>query len=269
MPDDVQPPLEPRDDAMDEDETPAVPPVQPSLTGLERLRSALRRPGRSQAVVAVLLGVMGFGAVTQVQTNQADDSYTGYREQDLIDVLSGLAGTTRRAQDEVDRLEAARRQLESDTNAQRTAVEQARTESETLAVLAGLAKVSGPGVRITVTEDTGRVKASTFYDMIQELRNAGAEAMQVNGSVRVVAQTSVTDATGGLSIDGKTLTSPFVVDVIGDPSALSGAISFRDGPRSDLQADGATVDVQEQTSLEIDTVRQAAQPEFAAPDDAP
>lgn len=237
-------------------------------TGRARLLAALRRPGRAQVVVAVLLAAMGFGAVTQVQQTQSTDSYAGYREQDLIAVLSGLAGTTRRAQDEVDRLEAARRQLETDTTAQRTALDQARQESETLSILAGLVRVSGPGIRITITETSGKVKAATFYDMIQELRNAGAEAMQVNGAVRVVAQTSVTDTTGGLIIDGKRLTAPFVVDVIGDPSSLSGAIFFREGPRFDLNADGAEVKVDEQTSLDIDTLRTATDPDFAAPSDA-
>lgn len=261
-------PAEPAESAASDPRGEESATEQTPQTGRGRLVAALRRPGRAQAVVAVLLAAMGFGAVTQVQQNQSSDSYAGYREQDLIDVLSGLAGTTRRAQDEIDRLEAAKRQLETDTTAQRTALQQARQENETLSVLAGLVPVSGPGIRVTITEVSGKVKASTFYDMIQELRNAGAEAMQVNGSVRVIASTSVTDTTGGLIIDGKRLTAPFVVDVIGDPSSLNGAIYFREGPRDDLDADGAQVKVDEQTSLDIDTVRSATEPDFAAPADA-
>ena len=41
-----------------------------------------------------------------------------------------------------------------------------------------------------------------MLDTVEELRTAGAEAMQINGQVRVVAQTSFEDAVGGFSVDG-------------------------------------------------------------------
>src|SRR5262245_33382052 len=66
----------------------------------ERLRSALFRPSRGQVIVGVLLAVLGFAAITQVRTNTTDNTYAGYREQDLVDVLSGLSDTSERAQNE-------------------------------------------------------------------------------------------------------------------------------------------------------------------------
>lgn len=246
----------------------ASAPDQPAPTGRDRLLQALRRPARSQLIVAVLLAAMGFAAVTQVRSNEDDTTYAGYREQDLIDVLSGLAGTSQRARAELNRLEAARRQLESDTSAQQAALEQARKESDTLNVLAGLVPVTGPGIRVTITEVTGSVNADAFVDMVQELRNAGAEALQINGTVRVVAQSSFTDVTGGIRVDGQTLNAPYVVDVIGDPSALSGAMSILEGPRVDLQNQGAQVQIDELTSLDIEAVREPTQPEYAQPADA-
>ena len=63
-------------------------------TGRQRLVDALThlRRGRGQVIVAVLLAILGFGAVTQVNSNDHDATYAGYRQQDLIDVLNGLAG---------------------------------------------------------------------------------------------------------------------------------------------------------------------------------
>jgi hypothetical protein len=84
-------------------ETPGGPP-----SGRQRLLTALKRPARAQAVVAVLLAVVGFAAVTQVRANEVDNTYAGLREQDLIDVLNGLAGTTQRAETEISRLETTR-----------------------------------------------------------------------------------------------------------------------------------------------------------------
>ena len=63
--------------------------------------SALRTPSRAQAVVGVLLAALGFAAVTQMRSYEVNDSYEGYREQALIDVLNGLAGSTQRAEAEL------------------------------------------------------------------------------------------------------------------------------------------------------------------------
>ena len=68
--------------------------------------------------------------------------------------------------------------------------------------------------------------------------------MQVNGKVRVVAQSSVQATAAGLEIDGTQLTSPYVFDVIGDPHTLEGALSLFGGPVSQFKDAGATVDVQ-------------------------
>ena len=81
-----------------------------------------------------------------------------------------------------------------------------------------------------------------MLDTIEELRSAGAEAMQVNGKVRLVAQSAVESAPGGLTIDGELLTSPYVFDVIGDPHTLSGALGLVDGPVAQFKDAGATVD---------------------------
>ena len=168
----------------DPDERPPTPPT--AEDGRSRLWRAFAQPTRGQVVVAVLLALVGFAGVTQVRTNTVDDTYAGLREQDLIDVLNGLAGTTQRAQTEISRLEDTRDDLQSDTSARQAALDQARDQADTLAVLAGTVPVSGPGIRITITEVDGPVQVSPFLDMVQALRTADAEAMQINDEVRVV-----------------------------------------------------------------------------------
>ena len=60
-----------------------------------------------------------------------------------------------------------------------------------------------------------------MLDTVQEMRDAFAEAMQFNGQVRVVAQTSFEDGPGGIYVDGTLLEPPYVLDVIGDPHTLA------------------------------------------------
>jgi uncharacterized protein YlxW (UPF0749 family) len=229
-------------------------------TGRDRMRAALVRPGRRQLIVAFLLAVLGFGAVVQVRTTDIDDQYTGLREQDLVEALSGLAGTSQRARSEIARLEQTKRELQSDSQQLGTALEEAQQQVDTLNILAGLVPVTGPGVRVTITEQTGPVDIDSVLDTIEELRSAGAEAMQFNGQVRVVAQTSLEDAVGGFALDGTLLTSPYVIDVIGDPEALHGALVFRDGPASQLRDDGADVQIDLLERVDIESVVDADGP---------
>ncbi|MBU1800765.1 MAG: DUF881 domain-containing protein [Actinobacteria bacterium] len=235
-------------------------------TGRSRLWDALRRPSRSQVVVAILLAIVGFAAVVQIQATEDSSSYAGLREQDLIDVLAGLSGTTQRTQAEIDRLTSARSELRSEAGQRSTAVDQAQQEVDSLNVLAGVVPVTGPGIRVTITEQTGRVTVSSMLDVIQELRSNSAEAIQVNGQVRAVAQTSFEDGVGGLVIDGTLVESPYVIDVIGVANTLASAMRLPVGPLKQLRDDGAVVEVTELASLDIDAVRRLVQPEFATPD---
>ncbi|GEP38157.1 hypothetical protein NPS01_18200 [Nocardioides psychrotolerans] len=241
-------------------------PDEKPPSGRERLLRALFQPSRRQVVVAVLLALVGFAAVTQVRSTQVDDTYSALREQDLIDVLNGLAGTTQRAESEITQLQRTRDDLQSATSRRQAALEQAQSEVDTLNILAGLVPVTGPGIRITITEVDGTVEVASLIDTVQELRTDGAEAMQLNGQVRIIAQSSFTDDVGGISVDGVALESPYVIDVIGGPEVLAGGMTFPLGPRAKLEADGAALEVQQLTSLDIEAVRSPVQPEFAVPD---
>ena len=232
--------------------------------GPGRPRPTTRRVSRAQAVVAVLLAVLGFAVVTQVRSTQVDDSFSSYREQDLIDVLNGLAGTTQRSQAEITRLEQTRDDLQTTSSKRRAALQQAQTEADNLAILAGTVPVTGPGVRVTIKQVDGRVSLESVIDLVQELRTIGAESIAIagegkgEGPVRLVAQSSFEDDADGLVVDGVQLGAPYTLSAIGDPDLLSGAVTFTDGPRSQLEDDGASVAIEKLTALDITAVRDDA-----------
>ena len=263
-PTDAQAPPHPESHAERDDATRRTPAAEPREDGRSRLWRAFARPTRGQVVVALLLAMVGFAGVTQVRTNQVDDTYAGLRQQDLIDILNGLAGTTQRSESEIQRLESTRDDLQSDTSARQAALTQARQQVQVLSVLAGTVPVRGPGVRITIKEVSGPVHIGPFIDMVQSLRTAGAEAMQINHEVRVIAQTAFEDGTGGLLVDGRLLKAPFTVDVIGPPDNLEAALRFPDGPQDEFAADdGAELTFQEVTSVDIETTREPVEADVA------
>ncbi|QYJ05119.1 DUF881 domain-containing protein [Nocardioides panacisoli] len=238
----------------------------PARPGQSRLFAAIARPSRRQAVVAVLLGLLGFMAVTQVSVTANENDYSALRQQELVDVLDGLAGARQRAQGEIDRLESTREELRSSTNQRQAAIDAAREEIDNLTMLAGLVPVTGPGIRATITEEgEGRVDVGSLIDVIQELRTNDAEAIQVNGTVRVVADTAITDAPGGFELDGQLVEPPYIIEAIGEPSALAGALDTRVGAGIGLVDDGAQVEVAELNSLDITAVQEPEESRWAEP----
>ncbi|WP_408899413.1 DUF881 domain-containing protein [Nocardioides sp. R1-1] len=255
-----EPVPEPPADATPADATPA------DATPADRLRQALLRPSRRQLVAAVLLALVGFGAVTQVRAADTDETYAGLREQELIDLLDGLAGTRQRTETEIERLEEVASGLRDDTTKRQTALDQAEAEVDDLNILAGLVPVTGPGLRVTITEEDGEVRLSSLLDTIQELRTVGAEAIEVNGKVRVVAQTSFAEDDGGFLVDGERIEAPYAIVAIGDPAVLSEAMTFAYGPKKQLENDGAVVEVEEVSTVDIESVVRRDRPSYAVPD---
>ncbi|MGH3357304.1 MAG: DUF881 domain-containing protein [Nocardioidaceae bacterium] len=234
--------------------------------GLRRLKAAMtRRPGRPQMVVAVLLAVLGFAAVVQVKSYQDDSDLAGARRGDLVQLLDSLDANEERASNQLDELAATKARLESSTERTKAARQAAREEADTLSILSGTVPVTGPGIRITITDSNNGVIASTLLNAVEELRDAGAEAIQLNGVVRVIAQSYFVDSDRGIRVDGRELTRPLVIDVIGDTDTLSEAVEFRGGLIDEVELVGGEVVVEEFESIDITALSDPREPEYAQP----
>jgi len=226
----------------------------------------MRTPGsRGQVTVALLLAVLGFAAVTQVHANDRDDAYVGARQGDLIQYINNLSLAAQRTETEIAKLQETRDALRDDTESRRTALEVARQQADTLGILAGTLPAVGPGVRITVSGSSAGVGTNQLLNGLQELRDAGAEVIEINDQVRVVAQTSLSDTPGGVLVDGEVLRAPYVIDAIGDPHTLSTAMDFTGGFISEVRDVGGKVAVEKRDRVEIVSVREPSAPTYAKP----
>ncbi len=100
-----------------------------------------------------------------------------------------------------------------------------------LRVFTGLSEVSGPGVELRIA---GEVQPENVEDLINEFRNAGAEALAVNGE-RIVVNSAVTTYQGRVVINGTLVESPFVFQAIGQPDTLDRALGRKGGMVSYLR----------------------------------
>lgn len=107
----------------------------------------------------------------------------------------------------------------------RSGLEALVTDLNRLKVLNGLVEVWGPGVEASVG---GRLLAEEAHDIINELRNAGAESMSINGQ-RLVASSTVNQDRENLVVDGTALTPPYVFQSIGDVQTMEVALERKGG----------------------------------------
>ena len=231
-----------------------------------RLAVALRpRRTRAQAAIAVLFVLLGLGAALQVRSNAQFDGLSTAREADLVGILDDLTARNERVAAEERDLQATKDQLTSGTDQTDTALAAARSRVDTLGILTGTVAAIGPGIVVTVTDTQGKVDAGTMLDVVEELRDAGAEAMQI-GSVRIVASTSFLDgAPGSLVVDGSTLRAPYTLVAIGDSRTMSSALRIPGGVVETVAGLGGAATIVEGSSETVGALRPASTPQYARP----
>ncbi|MFF7240954.1 DUF881 domain-containing protein [Streptomyces collinus] len=258
LPDEVPP-------AAAEPERPAAEDAEASLTGRQRLVKGLwpLRITRAQLIVALLLFGLGFGLAVQVASNSdSDGALRGARQEDLVRILDELDSRTQRLQDEKQGLDKQRQELQSSSDQAAEARRQTAEKERQLGILTGSVAAQGPGITMTIEDTKGTVKADMLLDAIQELRAAGAEAIQVNG-VRVVAGTYFSDSGKSVSVDGNKINAPYRFKVIGKSQDLEPALNIPGGVVQTLEKEQATVTVERSGKIVVDALRQVKQPDYA------
>jgi uncharacterized protein YlxW (UPF0749 family) len=269
---DEQPENRLRKELPEEVPAPALPDAEaagekpePKVTGRTRLVQGLWPPrvSRAQLIVALLLFGLGFGLAVQVASNSDSNSaLRGARQEDLVRILDELDARTQRLEDEKQGLQKQRDELENSSDQAEEARKQTVEKGKQLGILAGTVAAQGPGITMTIDDTKGTVEADMLLDAIQELRAAGAEAIQVNG-VRVVASTYLTDSGKSVSVDGNKINAPYRFKVIGKPQDLEPALNIPGGVVQTLEKEQATVTVERSSKIVVDALRAAKQPDYA------
>lgn len=219
-------------------------------------------------MAALLLGLLGFAAAVQVRATQ-DAELDGLRQTDLVRILDDVSERAARLQAEARELQETRQRVTGGSDGAQAALEDARERARVLGILAGTLPASGPGIELTISDPEGKVGADVLLDALQELRDAGAEAVEVSTvdgpAVRVVASTSLVDVEEGVEVDDTVLTSPYRFRVIGEPRTLASALDIPGGVLDVLAQRGAQGVVTQRPKVDITSLRAAPSPRYARP----
>lgn len=239
-----------------EDSGEAGSPLAPTP---DQRRARRRAHLRAELLIGVLCAALGFAIVTQVRHTQ-EDEFASMRQDDLVRLLDEISLRNSELTEEQGRLRRDRQDLLSGADARLVAERNATIQG----ILAGTIPVEGPGVVLTITEGDTPIAASTFVHVLEELRNAGAEAIEVSG-VRLAGSSWFLDSGEGLLIDGDVVESPYVWKVIGDEQTLSVALEIPGGALWSIRNAGAKAELESAANVAIESVRAIAPPEFATP----
>lgn len=228
------------------------------------LGRALRpRITRAQVLAGVLCGLLGFALVVQVrQTAGADLS--SMRQQDLVRILDEVTNRSDALATESADLTRERDNLLSGSDKRQAALDALRRSAETQGILTGRLPAEGPGVVVTLTEPNGQIKPVTMLDVLEELRNAGAEAIELNGQ-RVTASSAFTGTAGAVVLDDVTLTAPYVWTAIGDPETIDPALQIPGGAMAQVRNNGGRGEVERRDDVTITALRDLPNPGYATP----
>ena len=210
-------------------------------------------------VPALALGARAAGAQERAPRDRAEREAWRRAHKRDVDRLRG----------QIARLQAAKDRLATSGDQARAALDEARREADALAVLAGTVPATGPGVVLSVADPDGRLDADTMLDTVEELRDAGAEAIEIGRpgrAVRVVASTWFGDGGPGVvEVDGVRVSAPYRVVAIGDPPTLAAAMRIPGGVVDTVTRAGGSVDVQTAPTVQVTALRPLDAARYARP----
>ena len=177
-------------------------------------------------LVLLVTGLVGFLLVSQVRgTERFRQRLEAESEADLTRILASLTTEADALREEISSLKLQLLTLETSTQRDETAAEAAETQLNTLQVLSGTVAVTGPGITLTIRDPRSTIGYDTLIDIVQELRDAGAEAVAVNNR-RIGATSAFAQRADVVTLDGNSLSAPYRVTAIGQPSTLDGGLKI-------------------------------------------
>lgn len=187
---------------------------------------------RNQVTIAAVAFVLGLLVIVQLRTQQSEAAFAGLSSQDLTVLVANLNARNDQLRREVANLERELGTLIQNTQRGEVSLDELRADLRRVRLYSGLEPATGQGVVIVIR---GPVDGTAVEDLINELRNAGGEAIAVE-DIRIVPGVVVSGAAGGVQVDGAALDDPFRLVAIGAPDKLTGSLTRSGGIIAQLAA---------------------------------
>jgi uncharacterized protein YlxW (UPF0749 family) len=238
--------------------------------------SARAWTGRWAAVVAVLLALVGFLAVTQIRTEWQIRRTLRIPSTRLEELAFELREQERRRtalEGQVADLRGRLAEYERAAAEGRTAAVRVSRELQEMRALVGLTPLEGPGIVVTLNDSTRPPRPgedpnktilhySDIATVVAELWAAGAEAVALNGE-RIVSSTGINCVGTTILCNTKRMAPPYVIAAIGDRTGLAHYLRRPGGSLELLAAFDFPVRVSSPAKVEVPPYRGTFRFEYA------
>lgn len=214
---------------------------------------------RSQFAVAAVALALGLLVVVQLRAQAGSAGLAQLSSQDLTVLVANLNARNDQLRREVSVLEDELAALTQNRLRGDESIDELRADLRRVRAYTGLDPVGGPGVTISIT---GPIDGSGVEELINELRNAGAEAIGV-GAIRIVTGVVASGARGSVTLAGVPLGPNFELSAIGAPDKLTGSLTRSGGVIAQLAATEPEVTV---TVTPVDRIELPATTRDLVPD---
>jgi uncharacterized protein YlxW (UPF0749 family) len=188
---------------------------------------------RAQVTIGLVCLLLGVGLVMQFRSQRLAHQSVPASATDQAVYISQLSESNADLRRQVDELAGELARYEQGGPGGSADAEALEEDLLALRIANGEVAVAGPGVSVRVNGEANLVE---LQDLVNELRNASAEAVAVNG-VRVVARSAIVPTEdGGIATDRQALSPPYTLEAIGDPDTLVGALERKGGLIALLEA---------------------------------
>jgi len=228
-------------------------------------------------VISIVCMVLGFFATIQIKNvtkNAGQGSVSGMRAAELqamyqkeIEKNDSLYKEFVKAQRDLDQYIAAKQDINTTTKLLKEQLDNAE-------ILAGMKDVSGQGVTVKLSDGSktssnpGDEELYWIHDgdillVINELRDAGAEAISINDQ-RLTSLSEIRCVGAVISINNVRIGEPFIIKAIGESKTLESALMFKGGIISELTTYGIECEVKTSESITIPAYKGAVNFKYAA-----
>jgi uncharacterized protein YlxW (UPF0749 family) len=189
----------------------------------EKIRAMKSRS--AQLSLTILCFVLGLLLVAQFRTQRMTSrALLSASTADQLTIISSLVENNARLREEMESLEEQLSEYQQTTG--RAVLGALVEELNKIRIINGLVEVSGSGVEISID---GPIGVLDVQDLINELRNAGAEALTINGERLTLYSVVASTEDGAMTINGTPLSRPYVLQAIGQPETLETALLRKGG----------------------------------------
>lgn len=223
---------------------------------------------KNKKIISLVLGGMCFaltlGIFMQIKTVTGSNSIAGKSGGENDQLRAEVLKYKERYDNKYRELEKAEKELEQErqnSTQNNTDLEQKEEAIKTGNKIIGMTEVTGPGVIVTLSD--GKKEANSVVlnasdlivhdtdvlSVINELKNAGAEAISINGQ-RIVPTTSISCGGNIIDINGEKVGAPFEIKAIGLPEQLA-ALSRQGGYLEILKDASVGVELKKSNSITI------------------